>query len=163
MKKNLVLLPVLALLCLYGCASSSSYFEPTPIAQPGNAMVYIYRPAGTNPGMKPLTLSYPEVMVDGQSVGFLKYNEYLAVEVTPGQRDFLVTGLTRGAKWEARDLSHTLDVDAGQSYFLRYRVEFDVDKMGLGTFKSQYIINLTPVSETDAVYEIRHTSNAATE
>ena len=103
------------------------------------------------------------MMVDGQSVGFLKYNEYLAVEVAPGKRDFLVTGLTRGAKWEPRDLSQALDVDAGQSYFLRYRVEFDINKMNLGTFKSQYIINLTPVSETDAVYEIRHTSNAATQ
>ena len=71
-------------------------------------------------------------------------------------------GLTRGAKWEPRDLSLKLDVDAGQSYFLRYLVEFDVDKMNLGSFKSQYIINLTPVRETDAVYEIRYTSNAAT-
>lgn len=161
MKKHLVLLHLLVLFALYGCATGSSYFEPTPIAQPGNAMVYIYRPAGSNPGIKPLTRSYPEVMVDGQSVGFLKYNEYLAVEVAPGARDFLVTGLTRDAKWEPRDLSHTLDVSAGQSYFLRYQVEFDVDKMGLGTLKSKYIINLTPVSETDAVYEIRHTSNAA--
>lgn len=163
MKMNLVLFPLLVLLCLYGCATGNSYFEPTPIAQPGDAMVYIYRPAATNPGMKPLTRSYPEVMVDGKSVGFLKYNEYLAVEVAPGQRDFLITGLTRGAKWEPRDLSYTLDVKAGQSYFLRYHVAFDVDKMSIGTFKSQYIINLTPISEADAVYEIRHTSNAAAE
>ena len=159
MKKILVLLQVLALLSLYGCASSS-YFEPTPIAKPGNAMVYIYRPAATNPGKKPLTLSYPEVMVDGQSRGFLKYNQYLAIEVVPGQREFLVTGLTRGAKWEPRDLSYKLETEAGGSYFLRFRVEFDVAKMSLGTFKGQYIINLTPVSETDAVYEIRHTSNS---
>ena len=162
MKRNLVLLQVLVLLLLNGCANSS-YFEPTPIAKPGNAMVYIYRPAATNPGKKPLTLSYPEVMIDGQSVGFLKYKKYLAVEVAPGQREFLVTGLTQGAKWEPRDLAHKLEVDAGQSYFLRFRVEFDVAKMSLGSFTGQYIINLTPVSETDAVYEIRHTSKATTE
>jgi hypothetical protein len=161
MKRNLILLQALALIFLYGCASSS-YFEPTQIAKPGNAMVYIYRPAATNPGKKPLTLSYPEIMVNGESVGFLKYKQYLAVEVAPGQREFLVTGLTRDAKWEPRDLSHKLEVEAGQSYFLRFRVEFDVHKMSLGTFKSQYIINLTPVTDTDAVYEIRHTSNSTT-
>jgi hypothetical protein len=31
-----------------------------------------------------------------------------------------------------------------------------------GTFKGQYFINLTPVSETDTVYKIRHTSKATT-
>lgn len=159
MKKILGLLPIAALIYLSGCASSS-YFEPTPIAESGNAMVYIFRPAGTNPGKKPLTLSYPEVMVDGLSVGVLKYKEYLAVEVSQGQREFLVTGLTKAAKWEPKDLSHTLNVQAGQSYFLRYRVEFDVDKMSLGSFRGQYKINLTPVDETDAVYEIRYTSRA---
>jgi hypothetical protein len=36
-------------------------------------------------------------------------------------------------------------------------VEYDTDKMSLGTFKGQYIINFHPVSNKDAVYEIRHT------
>jgi hypothetical protein len=161
MKKYLILLQVIALLSLYGCANSS-FFEPTPITKPGNAMVYIYRPAATNPGKKPLTLSYPEVMIDGKSAGFLKYKKYLAVEVPPGQHEFLVTGLTREARWEPKDNSLKLEVEPGQNYFLRFQVEFNVAKMSLGTFTGQYIINLTPVSETDAVYEIRHTSNTAT-
>ena len=159
MKRNLAFLSLLALACLTGCVSSS-FFEPTPLANPANAMVYIYRPAATNPGKKPLTMSYPEVMLDGASVGLLKYNEYLALEVTPGQREFLVTGLTRDAKWEPRDRSYTLKVESGKSYFLRYRVEFDTAKMSLGTFKGQYIINFQPVNETDAVYEIRDASKA---
>lgn len=159
MKRNFTFLSLLTLACLAGCVSSS-FFEPTPIAKSGNAMVYVYRPAATNPGKKPLTLSYPEVMLDGVSAGLLKYNEYLALEVTPGQREFLVTGLTRDAKWEPRDLSYTLNVEAGKSYFLRYRVEFDTAKMSLGTFRGQYIINFMPINETDAIYEIRHTSNA---
>ncbi len=159
MKRNLVFLSLLALVCLNGCVSSS-FFEPTPLANPANALVYVYRPAAPNPGKKPLTMSYPEVMLDGASVGLLKYNEYLALEITPGQREFLVTGLTRDAKWEPRDRSYTLKVESGKSYFLRYRVEFDTAKMSLGTFKGQYIINFQPVNETDAVYEIRHTSKA---
>ena len=159
MKIKLTFLSLLILTCLGGCASSS-YFEPTPIANAGNAMVYVYRPAATNPAKKPLTLSYPELMLDGKSAGMLKYKEYLALEVPAGQHEFLVTGLTRDAKWEPRDLSYTLQVKAGKSYFLRYRVEFDVAKMSLGTFKGQYIINFMPINETDAVYEIRHTSKA---
>jgi hypothetical protein len=141
-----------------GC-TGSSFFEPTTLQNPENAMVYIYRPAATNPGKKPLTLSYPEIMVDGMSVGFLKYKEYLPLELAPGKRDFVVTGLTRDAKWELRDSSYKLKVEPGKSYFLRYRVEFNVDKMSIGTFKGQYLTGFSPIDETDAVYEIRHTSN----
>ena len=113
MHRYLALFLLLGLTAVGGCVSSS-YFEPTPIAKPGNAMVYIYRPEATNPGKKPLTLSYPEVMMDGQSVGFLKYNEYLALEVAPGKREFLVTGLTRDAKWEPKDR---------KLYFYTFRLE----------------------------------------
>lgn len=160
MKRIHTSLCLLVLTGLCGCAGSS-YFEPTPLADPGNAMVYVYRPEATNPGKKPLTRSYPEVMVDGRSVGFLKYREYLAVEIAPGTREFLVTGLTPQARWEPRDVSYTFEPEPGKSYFLRFRVEFDVANMSIGSFRGQYIINLTPVSDTDAVYEMRHTSKAA--
>ena len=142
---------------LAGC-QSSSYFDPTPLANPDNAMVYLYRPAATNPGKKPLRLSYPEVMIDGKSAGFLKYNEYLPLEVPPGKRQFVLTGLTRDAKWEPRDRTYTLKVEAGQSYFMRFQVEFDVNNMSLGTFTGQYLIYLHPVERDEAIYQIRHSS-----
>jgi hypothetical protein len=156
---RLTLLSLLALTVLASCANTD-YFDPTPIATSGNAMVYVYRPKGTNPGKKPLTLSYPEVMVDGNSVGFLKYNEYLALEMAPGKHEFLATGLTPDAKWEPKDRNYTLDVKSGESYYMRFRVEFNTAKMSLGSFKGQYIITLNPVNPTDAIYEIRHTSRA---
>ena len=40
---------------------------------------------------------------------------------------------------------------------MRFKVEYNVDKMSLGSFKSQYIIGLHLVDEEDAVYEIRDT------
>ena len=46
MMRLFALLTTLALL-LPGC-QSSAYFEPTPIAGAGKAMVYVYRPAATN-------------------------------------------------------------------------------------------------------------------
>ncbi|RLA56188.1 MAG: hypothetical protein DRQ65_03390 [Gammaproteobacteria bacterium] len=157
-----MLFATLALLTLNGCPNTA-YFEPTPIALPGEAMVYIYRPEATNPGKKLLRLSYPEALMDGESVGLLKYNKHLALEVAPGEHEFVVTGLTRDAKWEPKDRKYTLKVEAGKSYFLRFRVEFDTAKMSLGTFTGQYIITFHPVDETDAVYEIRHTSKAKDE
>jgi hypothetical protein len=159
MKRLPSLLPLLFLLVLNGCGNSD-YFEATPIAGAGNAMVYIYRPEATNPGKKPLRTSYPEVMVDGNSTGFLKYNEHLAMELPPGEHEIVVTGLTRDARWKPEDRKYTLTVEANQSYYMRFRVEFDVAKMSLGTFKGQYIITLHPVDGEEAIYEIRHTSLA---
>lgn len=153
----LLLAGCLAATLLTGC-QGSSYFDPTPLANPGNAIVYLYRPAATNPGKKPLRLSYPEVMIDGKSAGFLKYNEYLSLEVPPGKRQFVLTGLTRDAKWEPEDRTYTLEVAAGQTYFMRYRVEFDVNNMSLGTFSGQYLIHLHPVERDEAIYQIRHSS-----
>lgn len=140
-----------------GCANSD-YFEPAPVADSGKAMVYVYRPAATTPGpARPLWNSYPEIMVDGESVGFVKYNRHLPVEVAAGEREFLLTGLTPDARWAPKDLKYKLKTEPGGTYYLRLRVEFDTDKMSLGTFKNQYIINFHPVEGEDAIYEIRHT------
>ena len=54
-------------------------------------------------------------------------------------------------------MKYKLKTEAGESYYLRLRVEFDVEKMSLGSFTNQYIINFGQVNSTDAVYEIRHT------
>lgn len=153
---------VLLLLPFIGSGSlAADFFDPTPLSDPDKAMVYVYRPAASNPGKKPLRFKYPEVMIDGASAGFLKYNQYLAVEVAPGKREFVVTGLTRDAKWEPRDRKYSLTVEPGQSYFMRFQVAFDVARMSLGTFSGQYIITLHPVDESDAVYEIRHTKKSS--
>jgi hypothetical protein len=47
---------------------------------------------------------------------------------------------------------------AGQTYFLRFQVEFNVQNMSLGTFTGQYLLYLTPVDREKAAYEIRDTS-----
>jgi hypothetical protein len=154
-----LLLATIALVLLAGC-QGSAYFEPTPLANPDNAMVYLYRPAATKPGKKPLRLSYPEAMIDGKSAGFLKYNEYLALEIPPGKHEFVLTGLTREAKWEPKDRTYSLDVKPGQTYFLRFKVEFDTDNMSLDTFTGQYLIYLHAVDREEAIYEIRYASRA---
>lgn len=149
-----VFLIALATALITGCANSD-YFEPTALTDPSKAMVYIYRPGGSNPGKKPLITSYPEMLVDGESVGMLKYKKYLAVELAPGKREFVATGLTRDARWEPKDRKYTLNIEAGKSYFMRLRVEYNTDHMTIGSFRGQYLIHLHPVDESEAVYEIR--------
>ncbi len=154
-------LVIVATLMLCACANSD-YFEPTALTDSDNAMVYIYRPAATNPGEKPLVTSYPEVTIDGSSVGMLRYNHYLAIELPPGEHEIIATGLTRDARWDPKDRSYKLKTTAGEEYFMRFRVEFNTDSMSIGTFRGQYQIHLHPVDASEAVYEIRHT-NASNE
>lgn len=142
------------------CANND-YFEPPPLASQENSMVYLYRPAASNPGKKPLVTSYPEILVDGESKGMLKYKHYLALELPPGQHEFVATGLTRDARWEPEDRSYKLTTQPGESYFMRFRVEFNTDAMSMGSFRGQYLIHLHPVDESEAIYEIRHTSLTA--
>ena len=157
--KTIFLVLISSLVSLLAGCANSDYFEPAPVTDTGNkAMVYVYRPAATTPGpARPLWNSYPEIMVDGESAGFVKYNRHLPVEVAAGEHEFLVTGLTPDARWAPKDLSYRLKTEAGGTYYLRLRVEFDTDKMSLGTFKNQYIINFHAVDAKDAIYEIRHT------
>lgn len=150
---------VLLIACvLLGACSSPGHFEPTPIAGAGSAMVYLYRPAASNPGSKPLLLSYPEVMIDGNSHGVLKYNSYLAIELPSGKHDFRLTGLTKNAKWEPRDVEYGIDLKPGETAYLKFRVEFNTAEMGFLELAPKYIIGLSQVPESTAVYEIRDTS-----
>ena len=139
------------------CANSD-YFEQTPLVSPENAIVYLYRPAASNPGKKPLTMSYPEILIDGEGSGFLRYNQYLALELPPGKHEFVATGLTKDARWKPEDVKYTINLKAGESYFMRLRVEFNTDHMSIGSFRDNYLIYLHAVDESEAIYEIRHTS-----
>ncbi len=147
---------------LAACASGNAVFKPTPLQDPDHAMVYIYRPEATSPGLaKPLRFSHPEVFVGDLSLGALEYNRYLAVELPPGEHELRLTGLTAGASdWDIRDIRKKLDLAAGQSTFLRLRVEYNLSQMNLGQPQAQYHIQLTPVAEQDAIYEIRHVEPA---
>ena len=157
---NSTFLLILLATGLNASCANNDYFEPTPLASSENALVYVYRPAGTNPGKKPLTTSYPEILINGKGSGFLRYKEYLAIELPAGQYEFVATGLTRDARWKPQDVNYTISLKSGESYFMRLRVEFNTDHMTIGSFRDNYLIHLHPVDESEAVYEIRHTSLA---
>lgn len=160
MKYLLTLTAFVCAINLAGC-QHNAYFEAALPSSPDNALVYLYRPQASNPGKKPLVLSYPDILVDGDSVGVLKYNEYLVLELAPGQREFVATGLTRQANWKPENVSYNMRLEAGQRYFMRLRVEYDTDHMTIGSFRGQYLIHMHAVDETEALYEIRYASESA--
>ncbi|KAA1189536.1 hypothetical protein F0M18_14360 [Pseudohalioglobus sediminis] len=143
---------------LTGCGNTA-YFEPA-VPATDESIVYLYRPAASNPGKKPLRTSYPEILVDGEGVGFLHYGQRLELSLPPGRHTFVATGLTPEARWKPEDREYTLQVEPGEVHYLRLRVEFDTDHMTIGSFRDQYLIHLHPVESDIARYQIRETRAA---
>ncbi len=152
-KKNLALS---VLLTLTGC-SSPGYFEPQ---LPSNdySMLYLYRPKADNPGMQPLRMSYPDIQIDGRSVGQLKFNTHMGVGLPPGKHQIRVTGLSKKADWEPRDIEQNFTISPGETKYLKLDVQFNLREMNLGQPTPNYLIFLTPMRSEDAVYQIRDTS-----
>ncbi|MES2818081.1 MAG: hypothetical protein V4812_03750 [Pseudomonadota bacterium] len=153
--RSILLLILSALLLVSGC-SAPGYFEPQ---QPDkdSGMLYLYRPKADNPGMQPLRLSYPDIQIDGRSVGPLKFNTHLAVGLSPGKHSIRITGLSKAASWEPRDIEKAFMVEPGEVKYLKLDVRFNLREMNLGQPKPSYLIYLTPMRSEDAVYEIRET------
>jgi hypothetical protein len=146
----------LALFTLAGCAGPG-YFEAVPPSSAEQAVVYLYRPEADNPGRQPLRLSYPDVLIDEQSVGTLKFNSYRRIELSPGRHNLRITGLTREAKWEPRDIKQTFSVAPGEIKYLKLDVRFNLSEMSLGNPGDSFLIHVRPMRPDDAVYEIRNT------
>jgi hypothetical protein len=151
------------ILMLSACAQTVGHFTPTVAINPYNTVFYIYRPVATSPGlMKPLKYDYPDVLIDGKSIGVLKYDEYLVAELTPGPHNITVTGLTTASKgWAERDMERVIPASKNKQVFMKLRVEYDLDNMVLGQPGARYIINLMPVDGENAKYEIRETTPAS--
>lgn len=155
MRRLYTLLP--ALLMLAGCAGPG-YFEAIPPSNADQSVVYLYRPEADNPGRQPLRLSYPDVLIDEQSVGTLQFNSHRRIELAPGRHTIRITGLTRQAKWEPRDIKQNFTVASGETKYIKLDVRFNLSEMSLGQPGDSYLIHLRPMRVDDAVYEIRETT-----
>lgn len=141
---------------LAGCNNSTARFEVAKPSSGSNATLYLYRPEIDKPGLPPLWLQYPEILIDGESHGVLKLNRYKLIELPAGQHHLLLTGFGKQAKWSQRDLEKRINLKAGETYFFRFNVLFDLSDMNLGAdWEGKYNISLYPVSENEAIYQIR--------
>lgn len=147
---------------LSGCLGGNEMFEPDIKADAGSAVMHLYRPAASTPGItKPLRFSWPEVFVDGESVGTVKYNEYISFRVSPGKHVLRVTGLTAQARdWDLRDVDRSFTAKAGETYYMRMKVDFNVTEMYVVQPRPSYIYQVMPATVDEAKYEIRKVSPA---
>ena len=151
------------ILLLSACTETVGYFTSAVAANPNNTVFYLYRPAATSPGlMKPLKFDYPDVIVDGKSIGVLKYNEYLATELTPGAHNITITGLTPvSSGWAERDIEQVIPATQSKQVYMKLQVEYDTENMTLDQLGAKYTIQLIPIDSENAKYEIRNTTPAS--
>lgn len=146
-----------ALFLLASC-SGPGYFEAIPASNADQAVVYLYRPQADNPGRQPLRFSYPDVLIDERSVGTLPFNTHRRIELAAGRHSMRITGLTRPAKWEPRDIKQEFNLSPGEIKYFKLDVRFNLSEMTLGRPGPSYLINLRPMRQDDAIYEIRETA-----
>src|SRR6185503_20465255 len=104
---------LVAAVVLAGCAATGPEFQPVA-AQADKATVYIYRPD--------LTLwmgGYPYVSVGAEKKYALLNNGYRVMTLPPGKHSIRFQGTTFGTNWPAAPVSHSVDLQAGQEYFIR--------------------------------------------
>ena len=155
---NKISMLIAVVLLVAGCSSPGNFVPQDP--GKNDALLYLYRPEADNPGLQPLRMSYPDIQLDGRSIGVLQFNTYFAVVLTPGQHSIRVTGLSKKADWEPQDITLDISVRAGEVKYLKLDVQFNLDEMAMGDSSAKYLIYLTPMQPEEALYEIRNTSPA---
>ena len=148
-------------LCLFGLVSSCAspgHFTPVSLDSPDDAILYIYRPRANNPGAQPLRRSYPEMILDGKSIGMMKFKNYKYIKIKPGSHELTATGLTEGSKWKPRDLNLKFKIQSGETKYIKLNVQYNMKDMHVIESGPQYSIFLTPMNANTAIYEIRETN-----
>ena len=149
----LLILPLLV--SATGCTSYGKSIDVASAAGPGEVVVYIYRPVTQ---WRPKTREYPEVLVDGNSVGLLKYKHYIQLSLPPGEHKLKLTGLTEASRWSFHDSEHTLRLVPGEAAYYRLQVTFDENSNNIGNPGMDYNVYFGPVRAEEAVYEMRDTA-----
>lgn len=141
---------------LAGCgagqsAKGESYTAPA-LQDESKALIVIYRPAQSwraNAG------AYPEVFLDGNSMGVIRYQGYLTAEVSPSSRKLLFTGLSPAAHdWEFKDRTLPLRLKPGKTHYYEVIVIYDEKSNVLGRPGMDFTLQIIPSSEKTARYQL---------
>lgn len=150
----LLCLPLLLSACA-GAGTAGHFQAQQPAAD--SSLLYLYRPTADNPGLQPLRFAYPDIQLDGRSIGQLPFNSHFAAGLSPGQHKIRITGLSQKANWELPDIEQSFSVSAGEVKYLKLDVRHSYE-MDVGQSTPDYHVFLTPMSASDALQEIRTTS-----
>ena len=148
---------VLLIVFLSAC-SGPRHFEPLQPASSDESVLYLYRPKADNPGAQPLRYSYPDMILDGESVGVLKFNTYKHLRLNPGKQLLKATGLTEQARWKEKDKELQFEIKPGEIKYMKLNVQYNLSEMNLLQPGARYFLYITPVDAKAAIYEIRDTN-----
>ncbi|MEH6468443.1 MAG: DUF2846 domain-containing protein [Porticoccus sp.] len=118
------------------------------------SVIYLYRP---NTGHKGKALEYPEVFIDGLSLGVMKVRGYMMKEVPAGKHEIRITGATNKADWSFREIKRTINVKSESKNYFRLMVRFDMDSNELLGLMMEHLVFLTPVEPDEAIREMKGT------
>ncbi|RLA01898.1 MAG: hypothetical protein DRQ42_02080 [Gammaproteobacteria bacterium] len=139
--------------------SGPKYFEAVQPTD-DNSILYVYRSKVKGVLFQPLSSSYPDLILDGESVDVLKANTHRAIPIKPGKHHLRVTGLTKKAKWDQKDKELSFKIKPGEIKYLKINVQYDIDEINHVSTMNKRAIYITPVDAEDAIYEIRETTKA---
>ena len=148
--KNMLFILVAGLL-LSACESNPTPYTPTLITKPGNGKLFVYWP-GQRWGEK--SGRSPEIQIDGEPLGLLRYNSYLDIEISPGTYELKLSGDSEASNWNGPERSFPAKVVAGENLFVRLLVKFDQEPNRLGQGAMGYTVTFLPRAEAEALLEM---------
>ena len=140
----------LAVLMLAACSNKASTFVAAPQDAEQGSVVYIYRPSSSTNFMMS-----PKVVIDDSEKFKIGSGDYRYVYLQTGQH---TVGLNPTDQY-VTDAAVTINVEAGQSYYLRVKtsLKFETDKMNTRKFW------IDVVAEKEALAEIGSTDYSGPE
>ena len=141
---------LLAVLMIAACSNKASTFVAAPLDADQGSIVYIYRPSSSTNFMMS-----PKVVIDDSEKFNIGSGDYRYVYLPTGKH---TVGLNSTDQY-ITDAAVTINVEAGQSYYLRVKtsLKFEADKMNTRKFW------IDVVDEKEALAEIGSTDYSGPE
>lgn len=125
-------------------------YEPPTAKDPNNGLLVLYRPKQS---WRAAAKRYPDVLMNGASIGTLKYNGFLLYEAPPGQHQLRITGLSKNAnKWDFKDRDRAIRFEQGATRYVQVVVRFDDSSNSLGNPGMSHTLHVSSARAEDARY-----------
>lgn len=98
-----------------GCVASGAKFTRETPFEPGEALLYIFRPSGFT-GIA----QRPDVKVDGQNLGSLVSGSFFVKKLGIGRHEILLTGAGNPFTWNYPDHTEVVEIKTSGTYYYRY-------------------------------------------
>lgn len=150
--------PLIEMILLIGCLVISTVsladdkrFTATAVVTPGNGKLYVYWP-GQRWGEK--SRKTPEIQLDGEPLGLLKYKTYIERELPEGTYNLKLTGSSDASNWDGAEREFPAKIEAGENMFVRLLVKYDQRSNKMLEGRMKYALTFLPRAEEYALAEM---------